>query len=228
MTESRNHRLLMDRLAVPAFDAARVAGQVKRQPELVDTLVAGVGSETARVKFGASKVLRLLSEQAPELLYPHFDFFACLLENQNSILRWNALLVLASLAAVDRKGKLDRIMDAYLAPIPGPHLIDAGNAMRGATAIARAKPYLADKIARHILHVERATYRTPECRNVAIGHAIRALEQFFGAIEDKRAVQMFVSRQVGNSRPATRRKAQQFLRKWPLESLPRSACRKAA
>jgi hypothetical protein len=120
------------------------------------------------------------------------------------------------------------MMDAYLVPISGPNMIDAANVIRGAAAIALAKPYLADTIARRIFRVERAAYRTPECRNVAIGHAIRALEQFFAATDDKHSIQLFVSRQTGNPRPATRSKAERFLQRWPLARPHRSVRRKAA
>jgi hypothetical protein len=111
---------------------------------------------------------------------------------------------------------VDRIIGDYLSAISGPHLIDAGNTMRGAAAIGVAKPYLADRIARHILEVERATYATPECRNVAIGHAIDSLGRLFPIIADKRAVQRFVFRQMDNTRAATRKRAERFLSKWPL------------
>jgi hypothetical protein len=228
MSESHDDRVLLDALAAPGLEVARVAERVKHKPELVEAVIAGVGSDKARVKFGAGKVLRVLSEQAPELVYPHFDFFVRLLAHENSILKWNATLVLGNLAVVDRERKLDRILDAYLAPISGPKLIDATKVIRGAAAIALAKPYLADPIAQRILRVERATYRTPECRNVALGHAIRALEQFFAATDDKRSIQLFVSRQTGNSRPATRSKAQKFLQKWPLARPHRSVRGKAA
>jgi hypothetical protein len=170
----------------------------------------------ARVRFGAAKALRNLSGRAPDLIYPHFDFFASFLWNENSILRWNAILIVGNLAAVDGERRVDRIIDGYLSAISGPHMIDAGNTMRGAAAIGVAKPYLADRIARHILEVERATYAAPECRNVAIGHAIESLDRLFPRIADKRAVQRFVSRQMDNSRAATRKKAERFLRKWPL------------
>ena len=190
---------------------------VERMPELLETLLAAVSSDKGRVRLGAIKALRILSERAPYLIYPHFDFFARLLQHRNSILRWNAMLILGNLAAVDGERRTERIMDEYLAPISGPHLIDAANTMRGATAIATAKPHLADRIAARILKVERANYATPECRNVAIGHAIRSLDRLFPTLANKRAVQRFVSRQIDNRRPATRKKAERFLRKWPID-----------
>lgn len=91
---------------------------------------------------------------------------------------------------------------------------DAATAIRGAAVIASAKPYLADRIARQILKVESVSYATPECRNVAIGHAIQALDQFFPAIKDKRLVQSFMARQMNNRRPATRSKASKFSKRW--------------
>lgn len=178
--------------------------------------MAAVSSDVARVKFGAAKALRDLSERAPDLMYPHFDFFVSLLRNENSILRWNAILVLGNLARVDEDCRVDRILDDYLAPISGPHLIDAANTMRGAAVIGAAKPYLADKIARQVLQVERATYATPECRNVAIGHAIDCIGRLFSSITGQRLIQCFVFRQISNTRNATRKKAERFLRKWPI------------
>jgi hypothetical protein len=66
------------------------------------------------------------------------------------------------------------ILEEYLAPISGPQMIDAANTIQGATSIALAKPYLADRIAAAVLAVEHAQYQRAECRNIAIGHAIRA------------------------------------------------------
>jgi HEAT repeat protein len=215
--QSDDAEALVARLTARGLDAARVVAQVKRKPELVEALIASAGSETARVKFSAIKVLRTLSEQAPELIYPHFDFFVGLLQHENSILRWNAILALGSLAVVDRETKVEGVIDAYLAPISGPNLIDATSTIRGAATIALAKPHLADTIAKRILGVDRASYATPECQNVAIGHAIRALGQFLVSINDKVAVRQFARRQVNNPRPATRRKAQALLKKWPAD-----------
>jgi hypothetical protein len=135
-------RPILRQLAAPRVSPLRLTSQVKRRPELLEALLSAVSSKTARVKLGAAKALRILSERTPE-------------------------------------------------------------------------PYLVDTIARHILEVERATYATPECRNVALGHAINSLDRLFPIIAGKRAIQLFVSRQMGNTRAATRKKAERFLRKWP-------------
>lgn len=185
-----------------------------RNQEAVEQLVAATSSPMARLRLGAAKALRTLSEREPDLLYPHFEFFDKLRRSDNSVLRWNAMLVLGNLAPVDTEEKIDAILDDYLGSIRGPHLIDAANTIRGATAMAVSKPHLADRIARAILQVEAANYKTPECRRVAIGHAINAFTRLMPMVSDKSGVQLFVTRQVENSRPATRKKAEAFVRRF--------------
>ena len=205
----------MTRHAVAPAPAVEVA-----LPELIPSLVAGVSSTRASVRFGSAKALSLLAAGRPELLYPHFDFFVKQLDCPNSILRWNATRTLACLAPADRRNKLETALDKYLSPIPGPQMIAAATAIRWASTIALAKPHLADRLARAILGVRRAAYETEECRNVAIGHAIQSLGRFFEFIEDKKAVVKFVRAQLDNSRPATRAKARTFLTKHSGAGLP--------
>lgn len=189
-----------------------------RSPQLLPELLAAVCQREASGRLRAAKAIRLVSERAPESLYPHFGLFVRLLRDSNSIVRWNAILVLGNLAAVDKEHLLDRMIDKYLRPIDGPHLIDAAQTIRGACTVAAAKPHLADTIARHIQKTERATYATAECRNVALGHAITALGRLLPLVTRKKSLRVFVARQLENTRPATRAKAQRFLRRWPEAS----------
>jgi hypothetical protein len=93
-------------------------------------------------------------------------------------------------------------------------MIGAANAIQGAADIALAKPHLADRIAREIVKVRHARYATPECRNIAAGHAIQALDRFFEHIRQKKPVLAFVEYELNNPRPATRKKAEKFWTKW--------------
>lgn len=189
-----------------------MADAVEHNHELIEEVLAGIGAKRAGVKFGASKALRIMSERLPELLYRHFDFFAAMLDHDNQILKWNATLTLANLARVDRAGKIEAILDRYLDLISGPNMITAANAIRGAAIIGLAKPHLVRRILLRIMRVERVEYATPECRNVAIGHALRALEQLADLLPDRRVLRLFAARQLGNPRPATSAKARRFLK----------------
>ena len=94
-------RSLVQQPAVPQA-APHLAVRVKGRPEL-EALLASVSSGKASVKLGAIKALRILSENAPDVVYPYFDFFASFLQNENSSLRWNSILLLGNLAPVDGK-----------------------------------------------------------------------------------------------------------------------------
>ena len=182
--------------------------------EQVNTLCDGLASPEARTKYGSAKQLRHLSEQDPGLLYPRFDFFAQLMSGEARILRWDSSRILAHLARVDSEGRIDKLLDRFLAPIAGHEMIGAANAIQGAADIALAKPHPADRIAREIVRVRHAHYATPECRNIAAGHAIQALDRFFEHIQKKAPVLAFVESQLNNPRPATRKKAEKFWAKW--------------
>lgn len=180
--------------------------------------LSGLGDKAARVKYGSSKALRMASKESPELVYPYFDRFVKLMSGDNTFQRWNAIWTIGHLAAVDREGRIEKILRRLLLPITGTEMIGAACAIGAGADIALAKPHLADRIARAILKAERASYQRPECRNVAIGHAITSLDRFFPLIERKHKVMVFIERQLGNPRPATRRKAEQFRRKWLVRS----------
>ena len=216
MLETSAAPSLAEHLAAEKPDLHELTTFVMRQPELVPSLFDTIESPpSARAKFAAAKLLQVLSEKSPETLYPYFDSLVALLVNDNSIVRWNGILALGNPGGVDTGKKVDRILEQYLVPVAGPQMIDAANTIRGATAIALAKPYLADRIARAIRTVERADYQKQECRNVALGHAILALQKIFAILHDQRAAELFVRRQQRNPRNATRAKARQFAKEWP-------------
>ena len=210
---SRDHlRRARPEASQRSLPVAPLLDAVEHNIELVEEVLAGINAKRAAVKFGASKALRILSERVPEALYPHFDSFAAMLSHDNQILKWNATLTLANLARVDSEGKIEAILDHYLDLIAGPNMITAANAIRGAVIIGQAKPHLVRRIVLRILRVEHAEYATPECRNVVIGHALRALEPLADLLPDRRVLRLFAARQLGNPRPATSAKARKFLK----------------
>jgi hypothetical protein len=94
-------------------------------------------------------------------------------------------------------------------------MVDAVNTIRGATAIALANRHFADRIARAIRGVERVHYDKPQCRNVALGHAILGPQKIFAILHDQRGAKLFVRRQRRHPRNATRAKARIFAKKCP-------------
>ena len=114
---------------------------------------------------------------------------------------------------MDHDDRIEGIIDRYLAPIPCPVMITAGNAIRGAAKIATSHKKLASRIVQAILYVEKGHYKREECRYIAIGHAIAALSSMESEVRQSADMIAFVKRQTGNSRPGTRKKAEFFLKK---------------
>ena len=195
-----------------ALHPPRLAREAIQNPRLLLGIIEGLEADKARIKYGCAKTLRLISEQRPGRLYPQWDFFVRLLDHENKILQWDAAYVLSQLARVDRGDKFAGIFKKYFSPIPGPVMITAATVIQGGARIAKAKPHLADCIAAEVLKVDKARYQTPECRNVAIGHAILALGDILPLLPHPARAVRFVRRQTYNPRPATRKKAAQFLK----------------
>ncbi len=207
----------MERLKAKQVDVATAAEELTERPEEIAQLIAGLQAEKSSAKYAYEKTLRRVSERRPELVCPYFEAFAALLDHENSFLKWGAIMTIANLTAVDAESRFEAIFDRYYAPIAGPTMITAANVIASSPRIVRAKPHLAQRIAQEILKVEQATYEhhgspSPECRNVAIGHALDAFDQFFDLIDDKPVVLAFVKRQLQNTRKQVARKAERFLR----------------
>jgi hypothetical protein len=208
-----------------ALNPHHLARQAILNHRLLPEITHGLEADKPRVKYGCAKALRLISEERPDVLYPHFGFFANLLDHENKILQWDATFVLSQLARADAQDEFAAIFEKYFSPITGPVMITAANAIQGGARVAQAKPKLADRIAAEILKVTRARYSTPECRNVAIGHAIVALQHMLPLLSNPASVVEFVRKQVRNPRPATRKKAEHFLSSHA--PLPRPSRRRA-
>jgi hypothetical protein len=209
---------ILEQLGQKGVDIEAIANRVINKPEEIAELTEAIKVEKRAVKFSYEKVLRLVSERRPELIYPYFGVFEDLLDSDNSFLKWGAILTIGNLAAVDEEKKFEAIFEKYYAPIPGPAMVTASNIIGSSAKIALAKPELTERITREILKVEKAEYErkgqpSPECRNVAIGQAIDSLDKFFKQIEDKKAVIAFVKGQLNNSRKQVVKKAERFIRK---------------
>jgi hypothetical protein len=196
----RAGRAAPGKAVVRALTRAQVPGAVAKMAEPKGT-----------ARFAAGKALVVTAEKAPERVYPHFDEIAELLAGESKIVRWNAMQIVARLAGVDKDGRVEGVLDAYLAFIHGGNLISAANAIDGAARIALARPYLMERVLPALLGVERETYETPECRNVAIGQVLDALARLWPMVQSRAEVVAFIRRQQNCTRAAVARKAQRML-----------------
>jgi len=198
-------------------DPARIAGRVIRDPHLVPALLGALDDRRARVKYGADKALRAVSERRPDLLAPRLDAFLRLFGAPNSFIRWGAIRTTGNLIAAGTDRRAESVFRRFFAPITSRDMVAAATVIGSAAAIARAKPAMTDRIVKRILRVETAAYEhggklSPECRNVACGHAIDALDAVYRGQAPPAPVVEFARRQLRSTRPAIRKKAAAFLK----------------
>jgi hypothetical protein len=208
---------ILQKIALKGSDKEQIAAEVAREPGgHVAALLEGLSAERPEVRFGCSKVLGLISSKNPALLYRHMDFFIAMLDHKNTFLRLDAARIVANLAAIDTEGKFEGIFDRFFAPIPGPALISAATVIGAGAGLAKARPELAGRISAEILKVAGARYATMECRNVALGHAIKSFDVLYDLTDDKASIARLVRKQLKNRRAATRKKAERFVRRHGL------------
>ena len=188
--------------------------EVLKHKELLQPVFDGTTSDQARVKFGTTKILRLISEQKPKVLYPYLDFFIKLLDSENQILKWNGMDIIANLLAVDSENKFDQISQRYFELIYDEVMITAGHVVDNSPKIVAAKPELRDEVINHLFKVE-TTERNTECRNILCGKAIQSFGYYFDGVEGRNRDKIiaFVKRQLNSTRPATKKKAEKFLKR---------------
>ena len=200
------------------FCKEKIAKYVLKNPGCITNLLDGLKNDRGTIRLRCEKVLRLISEQEPELLYPYFNTFVKLLDSENSFLKWGAIIIISNLTSVDSDNKFEKIFEKYYASIMDKTMITAANIIGNSWKIALEKPHLTEKIVEEILKVEKSSYEnkgmpSPECRNVAFGHAIKSLDLFYDKIKNRGPVITFIKNQLNNTRAPVSRSAEKFLKK---------------
>jgi hypothetical protein len=172
-------------------------------------------SEVTKIKYKSAKVLKQLSEEEPEILYPFWDHFVKRLSSDNTFLRSDAAMVLANLVRVDKDKKFEKIFSKCYKQLNDESMIPAANLVGNSWKIALAAPYLQTKIVNRLIAIDR-TNHTGECKNIIKGKAIDSFNKFFEGTSyaNKKKILMFVKKETKNSRSSTKKRAERFLKKW--------------
>ena len=183
-----------------------------RRQETVELLLQNLSSKEPRVKYGAAKSLVSASKDDPAVLYPHFEAFKELLDSSNSILKWNAINIIGNLSSVDIDKKVPPLLPRLYSLLNCGKLITAGNAISALVNIAGAYPEFRQEITDELLKVEHYNYDTDECRNIAVGFVLVGIASYAQYLTDKQKAVELAQRQTHNTRNATAKKAEAFLK----------------
>lgn len=190
-----------------------LAEVVKKNMDLLPKIIEGVTSPNKRIKNGTAKILRTISEDYPERLYPKFDFFVKHMNGNDTILKWLAMDTIANLAPIDKKNRIDKILSTYYRLLSDESMVTAAHAVESLGKIAKAKSKYQEEITRQLFRV-KTIERGSECRNILLGKVILAFDGYMDQVHDKKEIISFVKRELNNSRNATSVKAEKFLKRY--------------
>jgi hypothetical protein len=204
---------LLSNLEKKNADVESIAEKALRDEKALSEAMEGISSNKARIKYGSAKVLRIIGERNPQVLYPKWDFIANMLSSANTFLKCDGVFILGHLTRVDSENKIQHLFDKLYSLLDDESMITAANLIGVSAVIAKAKPELQTKITNKLLSIDR-THHSSECKNVLKGHAIVALETYFEDSKDKKRILDFMRAELKNTRPSTRGRAKKFLKKW--------------
>jgi hypothetical protein len=190
-----------------------MARKIAKDGRLLSGVIEGITSDKPQIKYKSGKILMLLSEEHPEILYPKWDHFVDLLSSENTFMKSIGIKILSNLARVDSRNKFDEIFDKFYGLLNDESMITAASVVGHSGTIAKAKPKLQNRITNRLLGIDK-THHSSECRNIIKGKAILSFDEFFEEAKNKKKIIEFVRRELKNTRPATRMKAEKFLKKW--------------
>ena len=208
---------LLQKLADKSITKEQLLKKVKQNPNLIPEILSGISSNKPAIRYGCGKILMELSEEKPDYLYPHMDFFSTLLDSKYRILTWNALCIIANLTKVDIENKFDTFFEKYYGFLDNDYMVTVANVVGNSGKIALAKPQLTQRIVEKLLTVEHISitpHLTEECKRVIAEHAIRSFDMFFPQIEQKQKVILFVKKHLKSSRKTLQNESEKFLKKW--------------
>jgi len=174
-------------------------------------------SDNPEIKYHCAKQAIALSAKNPAALYPKLDTFVKLLNGDNNVLKWVAIIIIGNLASVDKQNKINKLLPRLIGFLQEKSMITTNNTIRALGQIAASKPKYQAKIFPALLSVQKAKYYnkgvlSPECRNIALGKVIDVFAEFKDALAGWPEIVDFIKRQTKNTRPSVKKRAEKLLR----------------
>ena len=184
---------------------------------ILDSLFDIVATETSSIKYVCTKIIRMVSEKEPELIYPYFEILAKWIHHKNSFIKWDGIIILSNISAVDDENKFKDIYQDYFALIQDPQMVTASNVDGNAWKIVLAKPELENDITKRLLKVPDIVYLhkgnpSPECNYIVCGQVLECFDHYFNSSENQSEMINFAKEQLNSKRKSVVKTAEKFLK----------------
>lgn len=176
-----------------------------------------VNTEKSTIKYVCTKILRIISEETPQLIYPFYFEIAMWINHSNNFIKWDAIYILSNLASVDIKDNFDKIKNDYLNLIQSNQMITAANVVGNCWKFVISNPKLDSEITNKLLEVPSINYLhknqvSPECNKIVCGKVIESFYNYFELSENKERMIIFVQNQLSSTRKSVVKIANKFLK----------------
>jgi hypothetical protein len=186
-----------------------VANKALKDDKLLAELLDNLWSKNETIRYNSHKVLCLISQEHPRILYPQWDYFAQFLNTYHKL---SAIHILANLIKADTKGKFEKMFDRFYGLLDDKSFITAAYLAGASGKIARAKPKLQAKITNRLLNIDK-THHQQERKDLVKASVIEAFEEYFEQTRNKKVILEFVEKQLNCESPKTRKKAKEFFKR---------------
>lgn len=187
------------------------AKKIYEKPDLITQYLEGLLSKNETYRYNCFKVLYLISEKKPEMLYSHWDLFINHLKSENDYHKMNAVLIIANLSSVDTEDRFVKVFDIFYKNLQSKKTIVPIYVIKSFGKIVKFKPKLEARITDLLLNIEKI-YPGKQIELVKSA-VIESFSEFFNKAKNKQKIINFVKKQVDSESPKTRKIAKEFLRR---------------
>ena len=204
---------MLEDLSKKSINVEAVAKRALKDEKVLSELLQGILSKKQTIRYNCFKVLLLINEEHPEVLYPKWDFFEDLLNSDNTYLKFPAIYIIANLTRADKENRFEKIFDKYYHLLDDKSVIPAAHLAGNSGKIAKAKPKLQPKITNRLLSIDE-THHDIQRKDLIKGYAIESFGEYFEQAKNKKEIIEFVNKQLESQSPRTRKIAKKFLKTW--------------
>jgi len=194
------------------IDPKDYAKKIIKKPDLIKQYLEGFLSKNETYRYNCFKVIFIVSEENPDILYPYWEFFENHLRSKNNYHKMSAVLIIANLTSVDKEKKFERLFDEFYGYLKSEKTIISIYIVKSSGKIAKSKPHLINKITKILLNIEKI--HPGKQIELVKSAVIESFSDYFKKIENKKEVIAFVKKQTNSSSPKTRKIAKDFLNKY--------------
>lgn len=204
---------LLSDLSKKSINVESMAKSALKDKKILSELLENILGKKEILRFNSFKVLLLISEEHPKVLYPRWDFFAQFLSSDNAYYKYIGIYIIANLTRVDTKDKFEKMFNKYYNLLDDPRIAPPSHVALNSGKITRAKPKLQNKITKRLLSIDE-THHEPERKDLIKGYVIEGFSEYFGEAKKRKEIIEFVKKQLNSTSPKTRKVAKEFLKRW--------------